>query len=328
MQLHGEMAVGVGDGPQRNQFTRVEAGLLAELPSGGGLGGLPPFDPAPRELPKPGKEAGRRSALDEPSAPMLEDDHRGPDVRSSPSPRPDGERSGVDELSVRAAGECDRAGRAVRSGRPADGLPELHDRLVERAGVRPGQGRLERPLEASPNGRRAHVPPLSGPSGRDPQAVRLQGDHRTAEGDRRDGPRDVRADARKGLELRHGGGDPPSALRNEPPGRGVEVVRARVVAGTLPDLEHPVRRSASERADGRERAQEPLEVRDRLRDPRLLEEDLRDPDTVGIPVEAPRERPPAEAVPAHERRDERRGKRRRVGQGRTHRPRAGDEART
>ncbi len=168
-----------------------------------------------------------------------------------------------------------------------------------------------------------HVPLLKRPAGRDPLPVRLERDHGTTERDRRNGSGGVRPDARKGLELGDGGGEAPRPLPHDPAGRHVQMVGAGVVAGALPDLQHPADRGARERLNGRERAHEPLEVRCSLRDAGLLEEDLRDPDPVRVSVATPWQRPPVEPVPSQEGRSESSRERRRGRRSGTHGPQEG-----
>jgi len=195
------------------------------------------------------------------------------------------------------ARERGRAGRAVRPGRSADRFPELHDRFVERAGLRRGQDRGEGLLEPSTHERVPHVAFLAGPTGRDPPAVRFEGNHGATERDRGHGPGGVGADSRKGLELGNGRGEPASRLSHDPAGGRVQVVRPGIVAGALPDLQDPTEGRARERVDRGERADEPLEVRGGLRDARLLEQDLRDPDPIRVPVAAPRKCSTVDTVP-------------------------------
>ncbi len=138
MQLNREVAVGVPNGPERDEATGVKARLFAKFASGRGLGPLTGLHMAARELPEARKEAGRRSTLDEPPTAVGENHDRRTDVRSATMARPPRQRPRVRELTVRAARERDRTGRALRSGRTTDRFPELHDGLVELAGVRPG----------------------------------------------------------------------------------------------------------------------------------------------------------------------------------------------
>jgi hypothetical protein len=87
VQLHGEVTVGVPDSPERNESTGAKARLLPKLSRRRGLGALARLDPATRELPEAGKETGRWSTLDEPSAAVGEDDDCRPDVRPATAGR-------------------------------------------------------------------------------------------------------------------------------------------------------------------------------------------------------------------------------------------------
>gem|GEM_PF-5863220 len=52
MQLDREVAVGVPDGPQRDEMADEQARLLPKLPSSGGLRPFARFDVAARKLPE------------------------------------------------------------------------------------------------------------------------------------------------------------------------------------------------------------------------------------------------------------------------------------
>ena len=138
VQLDREVAVGVPDSPERDEATYVKARLLPKFPSGRGLGPLARLDATTRELPETREEAGRRSALNEPPAVVGQDHDRGTDVRAASTTRPFRQGPWVLELTVGAARERERAARARWPDRTTDRLPQLHDGLVERAGVRAG----------------------------------------------------------------------------------------------------------------------------------------------------------------------------------------------
>jgi len=87
VQLHREVAVGVPDGPEREEVADVKARLLPELPPGRGLGPLAGLDTAARKLPETREETGRRSPLNEPPTAVGQDDDRGPDMRSAAADR-------------------------------------------------------------------------------------------------------------------------------------------------------------------------------------------------------------------------------------------------
>jgi len=291
------VAVAVADGPEPDQVADVEAGLLEQLPAGRRFWPLAGLELATRELPEAGKEAGRRSTLDQPPTSVGEDDDRGPNVGPATTTPAHRQGSRVRELAIGPAGRRDRADGAQRTGRPADRLPELHHCLVEIARASPGQQGDQGRLEARADGRVANVPFLAGPAGRDPEAVRLERDVGATERDRRDGSGDVRTDAGKALEFGRGGGEAASSISDEPTSRLVQVMGPAVVAGPFPDLEDAADAGARERVDGGERFHEPLEVRGGLGDAGLLQQDLRDPDAVRVPVAPPWQRSTVEPIP-------------------------------
>ena len=138
VQLDREVTIGVPNSPERDEAADAKARLFAKFPAGCGLRPLTGLDLAARELPEARKEAGRRSTLDQPPTTVGQDHDRGTDMRSASAARPPRQRPRVRELTMRAACERDRAGRALRSFRTTDRFPELHDRLVELAGAGPG----------------------------------------------------------------------------------------------------------------------------------------------------------------------------------------------
>ncbi len=326
VQFDREVAVGVTDGPQTDQSLYPEAGLLAQLAPHGIIGGFPPFDPAPGELPEPRKQARSGPTLDEPLTAFRQHNHGRPDVRPPAAFRPARQRSRVVELAIGAAGVSDRARRTGRLSGTADRLAEFHHRLVERPRLRPGEGRFQDVFKTSPGPRVPHVLFFSGPASRHPEPVRFQRDHRPSEGDRGDRPCDIRSDAGQRLEFPNGRREFSSPFAHEPPGGRVEVMGPRVVAGPLPELEDPFRPRARERPEGGERPHEPLEVRNRLVDASLLQENLRHPDAVRSSVGAPGQLSVVRAVPREKGRGERRRERRRGGRGVSHGTRPRDEA--
>lgn len=183
-------------GPDPREFADPEPGLLVELATRGRFGSLPALELAAGELPEAGKETARRSTLDQPPPPFGEEDDDRPDVGPSAPAPARGQRPGVVEFAVGAAGERDRATVAEWAGRPADRLAEFHDRFVEIAGGASWHEGHERGFEAGVHGSLAHIAFFSGPAGRDPKAVRFEGDLAAAERDRGDRSGDVRTDAR------------------------------------------------------------------------------------------------------------------------------------
>ena len=225
------------------------------------------------------------------------------------TPRGRGDCSRVSELATCPAGERHGAHAAVRPRRETDGLAELHDGLVERAWAPPGEDRAEVLFDLLAHPGIPHVPLLPGPSSRDAEPIRFDGDRRAAERDRGHGAGDVGADSGKAFELGDRGRDCSAQIPDDLPGCFVEVVGPSIVSGPLPDFQHTTDGGSGEIAHGRELANEPHEVPRRRRDARLLEEDLGDPDAVRVPVLAPRKRTSRAAVPAEQAGHERRGKR-------------------
>ena len=221
MQLDREVTVGVPHGPSEEERARLDAGLLPQLPARRGVGALARRDLPAGELPKTGQEPGRGPSLDEPAAPVAEDHERRPQMgtcRPFPAPR---ERPRVLELTERPASERDRAVRAVRADGRADGLAELHDRLGEIGGRSGGKDGGHGPLKIGPDRRGSEVALLPGPAGSDPEAVRLERDHRATERDRSHGPGDVRADSRQRFEFPDVRRHRSPVILHEEPGRGV-----------------------------------------------------------------------------------------------------------
>lgn len=305
MELDGEVAVAMADNPDRGEPADREARFLPELPTGRLLRTLSGFDLPPGEFPEPAEELLWRPALDKQAIRSVgHDDHGPPDVRPPGSTPAPGQPPGVVELAERAAAIGDRALRASRAPRGADGLPELHDRLVERAGRVRAERAAELLLEAPPDGHRTEFPLFPRPAGGDPEPVRLEGHRRDAEGHRGDRPGDVRAHAGHRLEAGHGRRDTATVTGDDLPRRRVEVTGPGVVAGALPELEDPFEGSGGEGGDVGKGADEPFEVRRRLVDARLLKQYLGDPDAIGVPVLPPRERPAVGREPCQEGRDD------------------------
>ncbi len=284
----------------RDEPARDRRGLLAQLPARGVLGALPVLDLPARELPEPPEEAPAGSALDEPSPSVLEDDDRGPPVRSrAPAPRA-WDRSGIGKLGPGAARAGDGAASAAGGPGKADGLAQLHQRLVELSGTVPRQLLPQAVLElpAAPRGRASRGEEV--PPGDDPEAVRLERGDGDPEREARHRGRGVGAEAGQFRELLRTGGEAASEPNDLARGL-VQAVGAGVVAGPFPELQDLLALGRRERGKVRKPRDEPLVVRDRLLHPRLLEEHLRDPDAVGVPVVPPRERSTVGPVPAEER---------------------------
>jgi hypothetical protein len=300
VQPDGEVAVGVVDHAQGSEGGRFESGLLPQLPGRRRGGNLTGFDLAAREFPEAPQESGGGSPLHQPPTVPLQDDHRRLHVGWSGPALASGQRAGVVHLAGRPAARSDRTALARGDDRPADRLAELHDRLVERAPVGTRENLLEGGAQPGADRGPAYVPLLPGPAGGDSDAVCLERDHRHAEGEARDRPRDVRADPREALELLDRVGHHAGPVALDEAGGPVEVPGSCVVARARPGSEHLGLRRRRERGDAGEASDEPLEVRTSLGDARLLEEDLGHPDPVRVPILPPRERPTVLVEPGEE----------------------------
>jgi hypothetical protein len=293
----------VPQGPFVPQPTGPPTGLLPELPAGRLFGGLPRCEMAPGKLPEPLEEARGRPALDEPPAPALKDDHRREMVRLGRTRWSRRDRSGVGEGLPGDAPAPDRALRALGNPRPADRLPELHHRLVERPGSVEGHRLGEDAGQVASDPKAPDVPVLSHPAGCHAEAVGLQGRDRLVERQARDRRPDVRSHPRQGLPIDGARGESTAPGARDDLGRLPQVPGPGVVPRPLPALQDLVQGGGRERRHRGEPLEEPVVVRDRLFDPGLLEEDLGDPDPVRVPVPPPRQRatmgvePPEQPAP-------------------------------
>ena len=172
------MAVGVPHHPERFETADRHPGLFAQLSPGRFLPALAGLDLPARELPQPSQEAPGRPPLEEPATFGIgQDDHDPPDP-GSPAPRRSAWKGGgIVQFPMGPAAKGHGAPAAVRALRLADGLTELHDRLVERAAGRGSPRVVQHLLEAFAYCAGANVPGFSGPACGDPEAVRLERDH-------------------------------------------------------------------------------------------------------------------------------------------------------
>jgi hypothetical protein len=153
VEVDGEVAVGVVDDPPGGEPGHGEAGLLLQLASRASLGGLSTFDLPAGELPEPAQEPSERPRLHQPSASPRQGDHGPPELRPRRRRAATRQLARVGELLTRSAEGGDRADLASGRDRSADGLAELHDRLVERSGGLGRQKGREPALEAPPDRR-------------------------------------------------------------------------------------------------------------------------------------------------------------------------------
>jgi hypothetical protein len=238
VQAHAEVAVHVVHDAPGGERRGVEGRLFLQLADGGVFRSLTPFDLPARELPEPAEQALRGASLNQPAPLALEDHHCRPQVRSSWGRSTLGDRAGVGELATGATVGRDRANVAPGTTRQADRLAQLHQGFVEGTGPlgreHLAQGRVE--CRAYP--RQPDIPLLSRPSGGDPQAVCLQGDHRGSEGQAGDRPSDVGADPGQRLQLLHRRGDLPAVPPLDLAGGLTKVAGPRVVACPRPRPQH------------------------------------------------------------------------------------------
>lgn len=201
MQLYREVAVGVVDHSPEGQVPSPESHFLPELPSGRLERGLPRLDLSPGELVEPPQQPIRGPTLDQKPVLMLEHHNRRTYMGAQGTSALGGNRPWVAEESKRAAVAAYGTGSAARRPRETDRLPELHDRLVERAGWLIVQERAEPGLLASAHAARPNVAAIRPPTRRYPLTVRLQGHDGNPEGKARHRPSDVRPETRQVLQL-------------------------------------------------------------------------------------------------------------------------------
>ena len=127
--------------------------------------------------------------------------------------------------------------------------------------------------------------------------IDVDGADRSPEGDRRHGPRGIRPDTGKCLELGHVRRELPAVLLNDDPRGSPQGQRAPVVAKALPRAKHVRRGRGSQRLDRREALHETFPVRRSASGLGLLGHRLRDEDRVWIAGVAESEGPAMLCVP-------------------------------
>jgi len=271
VEVDREVAVRVTHHGDRLQRVGAPPGFLSELALRRVLRRLPTLDLSPRELPEPSEEPLGSSTLNEPApSRVLEGHDRRSHVGSPGGGRTSRDRARIFELRRGPTGETDRASFASGGDRNADGLSELHQRLVEDAGGSGTERGEERAFEPSTDTLGSHVAALPEPSGAHPHSVGLESHRSNPKGQGSDRPSDVRPDSGELFELGHGRWEPSGALAVEDLRGGVQLTRPGVVPCPLPDFEDPFERGGRQRTDVREGADEPFVVRFGLRDPGLL----------------------------------------------------------
>jgi len=248
-----------------------------------------------RQLPQPAEQAIWPAAREDDLAGVFDPHERALDQRQVGRLLARGDhRQRVLPAGLRGGARgAQRTRQAARLGRRADRRAELHEALVEIAGLGVGRqgahqlagrgpqrlaagGRLDVVLEAEHA--RQHA-----------RDVAVDQRRALAERDRRDRPRGVGPDARHRAQLGRARRQRAAVPRVDCLRPGVQVARARVVAEPGPRREHVVERRRGERRHRREPRHPALPVRDHRRDAGLLQHDLADPDRVRIARPPPRQ---------------------------------------
>lgn len=294
------MRVGVVHDPHGGERTRQQSRLLPELPSRGVLGGLALLEAPPGKLPQTPQQTRVGPPTHQPPVARPERERRRDDQRGRRPRDPSREHRRVWQFLARTARRRDRARGTDGVPREADGLPELHDRLVERARALGGELGGERGAEPLADQGGTDVAPFEGPARGNAKPVRLERDDPHVEGEACHGGCDVLPDARQRSQPFDGRREAPSVLSHEDLGRRVQVAGPRVVTGALPGLQDVFETGRREPLDVREPREEGLvALRDR-RNAGLLEHHLGDPQPVRVPVEPPRQRPAVRGEPSEQ----------------------------
>ena len=170
--------------------------------------------------------------------------------------------------------------------RQADQGPKIHKRLVQVPGsiAHPIPQKAGPPVPDSLVG---HVPPVLVEPGHDPQHVPVHGGFLLPEGDGRDGPGGVGADAGELHELRRGPGEQAPIIFPHRLAALLQIPGPGVIPEALPQLQQPFLVAGGQGKNRREFPHEPAVVGDHRRRPGLLEHDLRHQDGIGVPRPPP-----------------------------------------
>ena len=201
MEVYGEMAVRVPDDSSVGQRGWSEARFFEELPGGGTRGSLTRLDFSARKLPKSAQQSVIGPTMHQEPTPGDSDNDGAPHMRSGPTPPSHGNLTRLCEVSSCLAKSCDRALRASRVSRKADGFAEFHHGLGKRSGRSSCCLGVPPPLETVSDAPAVERAFFQGQSGRHPGSVRFEGKYRNSEGDGGDRVRDVPTDTGQGLEL-------------------------------------------------------------------------------------------------------------------------------
>lgn len=193
--------------------------------------------------------------------------------------------------------------RAIRAARRARGRadrgPQLHERLVERAGPLRRDAGEQACAHGAAHGRVEHVGIVVRQARHHAQHVPVHGRHGDAKADRRDRAGGILPHAGQREERRIVGGERSVKAFHHLPRRALEVSRAAVIPEPLPQLHQPVVLRFGEVPHRGQRGEEARPVAAHRLHARLLQHDLADPDGIclrcpppgqvarvcGIPVE-------------------------------------------
>ena len=260
----------------------------------------------------------------------------------APEPRPDADRGPPFEQQRAGVGEQQHAQRAARQRlrrprrgqrvdpavAPGDAIGRHRAALARGPGARADRGaEIHQPLrvglDVAPGHERLGVAPqrrrdlgLAGEA-RDAAVAREHAldvavEDRGApaereDGDRRRGRATDSRECREAVDILRKGA---AVSLHDRPGRGVQMVRAAVIAEPAPESQHVVERCRGQSGDIGKTVEETPVVRQRRRDLRLLQHDLRQPDPVRVARVLPGEVPAAvHSLPRDEARGERPGHR-------------------
>ena len=184
---------------------------------------------------------------------------------------------------------AERAVGAVRSPvRQADGRAEVHEGLIEGAGILSAWIMWgERILDGTADGQQCDILTALQDAHGDAQYVAVDGRQRQAEGNRADGAGGIAPDARQRQERCKVGRHLSAEVFNNLAGSLLEIARAVVVAEPLPEFHEELVVAAREARDVGQRFEEARVVRDDGRGARLLQHDLGDPGVVRRDLFAP-----------------------------------------
>src|SRR5947208_11421695 len=133
-------------------------------------------------------------------------------------------------LAIRLAPFSHRTGDAPRRARQADGLPELHQRLVEIPRTAAGEEAFNGPLDGAAKLRLVDVPFDRAKASRDARHVAVDHGVRPVVRDAQDGPRGVIPDARETTRLPVVRGKAPAEIAHDFLRGQMEMPRAPVVS--------------------------------------------------------------------------------------------------